>query len=311
MSLTDIVSLLISAILLAGLYATMSYGLALIYGVMKIVNVSHAGFMMLGAFAAFILIHPDYGIKLNPFLAPLIVVPLFFVVGMLLEHFIVRHVMNAPMITSLLLLFGVWLIVQNIAYIIFTGDTRTITTPYSTMTIPKDLPTDLKAVIAPLMADLRISVNRLVVFAVGVVTLVILQMFLSRTYLGKAIRATATDADAAALVGVNTERVRMIAFGLGIALASLTGALLSLQLSFDPSFGGSHQLKSFTIIVLGGLESFVGVALGALLLALIETFSVMPPFNLPAALQDFVSFSLLVVVLVIMPGGLIALLKRK
>ena len=311
MSLTDFSSLVISAILLAGLYATMSYGLALIYGVMKIVNVSHAGFMMLGAFTAFVLIHPDYGIRLNPFLAPLIVVPLFFVVGMLLERFVVRHVMNAPMITSLLLLFGVWLILQNLAYIVFTGDTRTITTPYSTMTIPKDLPPDLKAVVAPLMGDLRLSVNRLVVFAVGVVTLVGLQLFLTRTYMGKAIRATATDPEAAALVGVNTERVRMVAFGLGIALASLTGALLSLQLSFDPFFGGSHQLKSFTIIVLGGLESFVGVALGALLLALVETFSVVPPFNLPAALQDFVSFSLLVIVLVVMPGGLIALLKKR
>src|SRR5712692_9154589 len=220
MSPTDLLSLLISAILLAGLYATMSYGLALIYGVMKIVNVSHAGFMMLGAYAAFMLIHPDYGIKLNPFIAPFIVVPVFFVIGMLLERLIVRHVMNAPMITSLLLLFGVWLIIQNLAYIVFTGDTRTITTPYTLQTIR--------------LGDLRISVNRLLVFAVGVVTLVGLQQFMSRTFTGKAIRATATDADAAALVGVNTQRVRMIAFGMGIALAALAGALMSLLLAFDP-----------------------------------------------------------------------------
>ncbi|TMC57482.1 MAG: branched-chain amino acid ABC transporter permease [Chloroflexi bacterium] len=295
MSLTDFVSLLISAILLGGLYATMSYGLALIYGVMKIVNIAHAGFMMLGAYAAYILIQPGYGIRLNPFLAPLIVVPLFFVIGMLLEKYIVRYVMNAPMITSLLLLFGVWLIIQNLAYIAFSGDTRTITTEYTLRTF--------------LVGDLRISLNRLLVFAVGVVTLVILQVFLSRTYTGKAIRATASDADAAALVGVNTQRVQMIAFGLGIALASLAGSLMSLLFAFDPDFGKSHQLKSFTIVVLGGLESFVGVALGSLVLSLIESFSI--PLGVAPAMQDFVSFALLVVVLVLMPGGLVALFKRR
>ena len=296
----ELLSLFISAILLAGLYATMSYGLGLIYGVMKIVNVSHAGFMMLGAYAAYIMIHPDYGIRLNPFVAPFVVVPIFFAAGMLLQRYVVRHVMDAPMITSLLLLFGVWLIIQNIAYIMFSGDTRTITTPYTLQTIRfgKEL----------FGEDLRVSVNRLLVFGVGVVVLVGLQQFMGRTFLGKAIRATATDADAAALVGVNTQRVLMVAFGIGIALAGLAGSLMSLLLAFDPDFGKSHQLKSFTIVVLGGLGSFVGVAIGSLALALIETFSI--PAGVPPALQDFVSFALLVIVLVILPGGLVSLLKR-
>ena len=300
MPLIELISLFISAILLAGLYATMSYGLGLIYGVMKIVNVSHAGFMMLGAYAAYIMIHPDYGIRLNPFVAPFVVVPIFFAAGMLLQRYVVRHVMNAPMITSLLLLFGVWLIIQNIAYIVFSGDTRTITTPYTLQTIRfgKEL----------FGEDLRVSVNRLLVFGVGVVVLVGLQQFMGRTFLGKAIRATATDADAAALVGVNTQRVQMVAFGIGIALAGLAGSLMSLLLAFDPDFGKSHQLKSFTIVVLGGLGSFVGVAVGSLALALIETFSI--PAGVPPALQDFVSFALLVIVLVILPGGLVSLFRR-
>lgn len=301
MSLTDLLSLLISAILLAGLYATMSYGLALIYGVMKIVNLSHAGFMMLGAYSAFVLIAPDYGIQLNPYVPSLIAVPLFFVVGMALQRTIVRRVMNAPMITSLLLLFGIWLILQNIAYIVFTANTRTITTPFSLQTIRfgKEL----------LGEDLRISLNRLIVFAVGAVVLLGLQQFMTRTYLGKAIRATSSDVEAAALVGVNTQRVQMIAFGMGIALAALAGALMSLIFSFDPDWGRSHLLKSFSIVVLGGLESFVGVALGSFVLALLETFSI--PLGVPPAMQDFVSFALLVIVLVVMPGGLVSLLKRR
>lgn len=292
MPLSDLLSLLVSAILLAGLYATMSYGLALIYGVMKIVNISHAGFMMLGAYASFLLIT---GLQINPFIAPFVVVPVFFALGALLQRALVRHVMNAPMITSLLLLFGVWLIIQNIGYIFFTGDTRTITTAFTLQTIR--------------LGDLRISVNRLLVFAVGVAVLVGLQQFMERTYMGKAIRATSTDAAASALVGVNTQRVRMIAFGLGIALAGLAGALMSLLFAFDPGFGGSHQLKSFTIVVLGGLESFVGAAIGSLVLALIETYSI--PLGVPPAMQDFVSFVLLVVALIVMPGGLIGLFKRR
>lgn len=285
-------TLLISAILLAGLYATMSYGLALIYGVMKIINLAHAGTMMLGAYTAFVLIT---NLKVNPFLAPLIVVPLFFVLGMLLQRIVVRRVMTAPPISSLLLLFGVWLIMQNVAYLIWSGDTRTIFTPYTLLTI--------KAGLIP------ISVNRLVVFAVGVVSLVLLHQFLTRTYIGKAIRATSQDADAARLVGINTDRIMMIAFGLGVALASLAGSLMSLIFAFDPDFGRSHLLKSFCICVLGGLQSFVGVALGALILALTENFSVV--LGVKTALQDFISFVLLVVVLVVMPGGLASLFNRE
>ena len=192
-------------------------------------------------------------------------------------------------------IFGVWLIIQNVVYIIFTGNTQNITTPYTLQIIR--------------LGEMRISINRLLVFAVGVLTLVVLQQFMSRTMLGKAIRATSFDADAAALVGVNTGKVQMVAFGIGIALAGLAGALMSLIFAFDPDFGRSHLLKSFCIVVMGGLESFVGAAVGSLILALIESFSV--PMGLPNALQDFVSFALLVVVLVAMPGGLTSLWTTK
>jgi branched-chain amino acid transport system permease protein len=199
------------------------------------------------------------------------------------------------MITSLLLLFGLWLIIQNIAYVVFTADTRTLTIPWLLQPIR--------------FGELRISTSRTVVFALGALTLLLLQLFMSRTMLGKAIRATATDPDAAALVGVNTARVQMISFGLGIALAGLAGALMSLVYSFDPDWGRSHLLKSFSIVVLGGLESFVGVALGSIVLSLVETFSV--PIGVPIALQDLMSFALLVIVLVVMPGGIMGLLQRR
>ncbi|MBI3536347.1 MAG: branched-chain amino acid ABC transporter permease [Chloroflexi bacterium] len=291
MSFNDFLSLFISAILTAGLYATMSYGLALIYGVMKIINLAHAGVMMLGAYMTFWLVTT---LKLNPFLAPLLVVPTFFFLGTILQRVLIRRIAGSPPIASLLLLFGVWLIMQNLAYLIFSGDTRSVFTEYTLLTIQ--------------VGGILLSVNRLVVFFVGVFALITLQLFLMRTDTGRAIRALAADADAALLVGVNTNRVSAIAFGLGIALASLAGSLMSLIFTFDPDFGRSHLLKSFSIVVLGGLESFVGVALGSIVLALAEAFSVV---WIKAALQDFISFGLLVVVLIVMPNGIMGLIKRK
>lgn len=279
-----------SAILLAGLYATMSYGLALIYGVMKIVNLAHAGVMMWGAYVAFVLITR---LGINPFLAPLLIVPAFFVFGRLLQRFVVRRIIGAPPISSLLLLFGVWLMMQNISYLVFSGDTKAITTKYTLLTFQ--------------WGGISISVNRMFVFIVGILALVALRQFLGHTYTGKAIRSTAQDSDASKLVGINTSRIMEIAFGIGIALASLAGSLMALIFAFDPDFGRSHLLKGFCIVVLGGLESMIGVALGALVLALSEALSVL---WLMPALQDFVSFALLVIVLIVMPGGMKGLVDR-
>lgn len=290
--LSDLVTILVSAILVAGVYATMSYGLALIFGVMKVINLSHAGAIMLGAYTAYVLVT---GLQVDPFLTTIVIVPpLFFLLGVILQQTVVKPVMKAPPIASLLLLFGVWLVMQNIAYIIWTGEVRTIFTPYTMMSF--------KLGVVP------VNVNRFAVFMVGLVTLIALHQFLMRTYIGKAIRATAQDSAAARLVGINTDQIAMISFGLGTALAGMAGALMALIYAFDPNFGGSYMLKSFCIVVLGGVESFIGVAIGALVLALTEAFSIQ---WIRAGLQDFVSFLVLVLVLLVMPGGLAGLLQRR
>jgi branched-chain amino acid transport system permease protein len=247
--------------------------------------------MMLGAYMTFWLVT---SLKLNPFLAPLIVVPTFFLVGIAMERIFIRRIAHSPPIASLLLLFGIWLIMQNLAYLIFSGDTRSIFTEYTLVTLQ--------------IAGLSISLNRLVVFVVGVAVLIALQIFLMRTNTGRALRAMAADPEAALLVGINTARISALAFGMGIGLASLGGSLMSLIFTFDPEFGRSHLLKSFSIVVLGGLESFAGVAAGALILAMAESLSVI---WLRAALQDFISFGLLVIVLIVMPNGLLGLRKRR
>jgi branched-chain amino acid transport system permease protein len=267
----------------------MSYGLALIYGVLKIINLANAGLLMLGAYLTWWMWSAYH---LDPLLAPLIVIPLFVAFGVLLEITIVRRVLDQDPIVSLLLLFGVWLVLQNLAYLIWTGDTRTIETPFVDATLQ--------------VGGMRLAWPRIYVFVAGALTLVALQLFLSRTHTGRAIRAVAQDRDAARLVGIDVGRVNAIAFGLGVALSGFAGSLLSLLFSFNPDFGRTLSLKSFCIIVLGGLDSFVGVAFGAISLALAEAFGLR---YMPASLQNLISFVVLVVVLVVFPKGIAGIVR--
>lgn len=288
----ELLGLLVGAVLLAGLYATMSYGLALIYGVMKLVNLAHAGIMMMAAYVAFTL-HDRF--QLDPLAAVPITFGLFFVVGMGLYYVFVRGLPTAsgPSIQSLLLLFGIWLVLQNVAYLVWGGSDRSILTPYTLTNFN--------------LGGIRVAAIRLAVFAVGVASLVLLQLLLGRTYLGKAIRAVAQNRTAAQLVGVDAQRISMIAFGLGTAFAALAGNLMAVLYAFTPEFGRNFLLKAFAVIVLGGMESFTGVALGALILALFETFGV---FVMENTMQDLIAFGLLVLVLVVLPGGITGLFER-
>ncbi len=290
-NLGDIATLTIAAILTAGLYAMMSYGLALVYGVMKIINLAHAGTMMLGAFVVLSLNR----LGLDPILGSIVAVPLFFGGGFLLHRFAVQRVQNAPPIASLLLLFGVWLCIQNLAYLIWGSEDQSIVTPYTFSTIE--------------VGGVRLAVTRLVPFGVALAALGVLTWFLRSTDLGKAIRAVSQNATSARLVGIQADRVNHVAFGIGTALSAFAGGLLTLLYSFNPDFGGVFQLKSFAIIVLGGLESFAGVALGSLVLAAIESFSILIP-GWRASLINLLAFGILVVALVALPGGLAGVLAR-
>ncbi len=280
------IDLALSAIMLAGLYATMAYGLGLIYGVLRIVNLAHGGVIMAGAYLGWIF-HGWLG--LDPYLSIPLVVALTFAFGVVMYRLLVRHLPRgaAGGPASLLLLFGVWLVLRNFAYLLFTGDDQAIRTPYSTRAV---------AVLGS-----WVSVNRLAVLAIALVTPALLHLLLTRTFLGRAIRAVAQNADSCTLVGIDVERVYTFTFGLGTALAGLAGLLSATIFSFNPAFGAGELLKSFVVVVLGGLGNVLGTATAALLLAIVEVFAILV---LPSYLTAAVGFVMLVVVLVLRPGGL-------
>ena len=290
----QVAGVLIDSLLAAGLYATMAYGLAVIYGVMRIINLAHAGIMMLGAYATFTLFTR---FSLDPFLSSVVVVPVFFAGGVLLYQTVVRRLPRSgstPSMESLLLLFGVWLVLQNFAYVLWSGDTQSILTSYTLKSIS--------------LAGVRVGVPALLVFGMSALSLLVLEFVLHRTYLGKAIRAVTQNRDAALLSGVDADRISAVAFGIGTAFAGLAGTLLSTLYAFTPDFGRTFLLKAFCIIVLGGLESVLGVAAGAFVLALLENATAVWT-TVPTSLQDALSFTLLVLTLVVLPQGLPGLLR--
>jgi len=280
------IDLAVSAVLLAGLYATMAYGLGLIYGVLRVVNLAHGGVIMMGAYLGWIL-HQRLG--LDPYLSIPIVVVVSFGFGALLYRVLVRHLPRgaAGGPASLLLLFGVWLVLRNAAYLAFSGNDQVIRTSYSTQAIP--------------LLGSFVSVNRLAVLGIAIVIPVALHLLLRRTYLGKAIRAIAQNADSCTLVGVDVERIYTVTFGIGTALAGVAGLLSATLFAFNPAFGAGELLKSFVVVVLGGLGSVVGTGIAALILAVVEVFAILV---MPSYLTSAVGFVMLVLVLVLRPGGL-------
>jgi branched-chain amino acid transport system permease protein len=291
----EFIAVLVNSVLAAGLYATMAYGLAVIYGVMRIINLAHAGILMLGAYVTLTLYERFH---IDPFLSLVFVVPLFFAFGVLLDRLFVRRLPRSgagPSMESLLLLFGLWLVLQNLAYAVWSGDTQSILTAYTMKSVN--------------LAGVRVGVPNLLVFLASAVSVVVLELLLTRTDLGRAMRAVTQNRDAALVSGVNAERIAALAFGIGTAFAGAAGSMLATLYAFTPDFGRGFLLKAFCIIVLAGMESVAGVAAGAFVLAFLEN-AASAFTSFPTSFQDAVSFTLLVVALVAFPQGLPAAAAR-
>ena len=293
MTAIDFLNLLIAAVLLAGTYAAMSVGMTVIYGVMKIVNLAHAGFMMLGAYFVLELYER---VGLDPLAGALLAFPAFFLAGMFVHWLLVRWIpiSDQPTLTSLLLMFGLWLVLQNIGYLVWGSADRSILTPRTFESVH--------------LGPINIPLVQLLVFFAAVASLLALEFALHRTWYGRSVRALIQNRYAGRIVGINVERTARLTFGVGIGFAGAAGGLLAMLYSFSPDFGRAFLLRAFVIIVLGGLESFSGLAIGALILALVETFSIL---LLPAGYQPAIAFTLLVVALIVLPGGIASQFEKR
>ncbi|PYN77739.1 MAG: branched-chain amino acid ABC transporter permease [Candidatus Rokuibacteriota bacterium] len=273
----------VSGILAGALYAMVALGLALIFGVMRVINIAHGPLLMLGAYTTFFLYQ---ALGLNPYLSVPITMLVLFALGALLQRTLVFRVVDAPELSSLLLTFGISIALVNLAQLAFTSNLRAIEYATGSYTL----------------GPLAFSKSRLIAFAVAAALTGLAFLFLQRTRLGKAIRATSQSREIAMVCGVDVRRIHLITFGVAAALAGAGGALVSVIVAIQPEMGQIWTFKSFLVIVLGGAGNYPGALLGGVLLGLVEQIA---SLFLTTQLSEAVAYILLVVILLIRPTGLL------
>jgi len=275
---------LVSGLLLGGMYALIGVGLALVYGVMDIVNMAHGAFLMVGMYTTYLLVN-NFGI--DPYAGILISAPALFVLGMLIQRLVIHRIATASHMNQILLTVGLSMALVNTAQLLFTADYRQVRTSYAETVIR--------------FAGVSMNLAYVISFAVAVAITVGLYLYLMKSEFGRALRATSQDIHAAQLMGINVRNVQMTAFGLGMALAGAAGALLTPVYYLYPTVGENFGLKAFTMVVLGGMGSVVGAALGGVTLALAESLGQMVVGH---ELKDAIGFVVFVLVLLFKPAGL-------
>jgi branched-chain amino acid transport system permease protein len=274
----------INGILLGGVYALISIGLTLIFGVMNIINFAHGEFLMLSMYITFWLFHL-YGV--DPYLSILLIMPVFFLLGILVQRVIIQPILNAPHIAQIFATVGLSIVMQNAALLAWKADYRSIRVAYGISNIKT--------------GGLIISFPRLVTFAIAIAIVIGLFIFLKETLIGRAIRATAQNVRAALLMGINTNRIYFLAFALGTVCVGIAGGLLAPLYPTYPTVGAYFVLIAFVIVVLGGMGSMVGALLGGLLIGVVEVFS---GFYVAPALKELFCFIVFIMILIFRPSGL-------
>lgn len=281
---------LILGILVGGVYALMASGLTLIFGVMRIINVAHGAFLILGAYLTYELFQL---FALDPIASILITVPVFFLLGWVIQRYILSRIEN-PDQTSVLVTFALALVLEGLLGYVFNTNMRSVTPSYSTTSIT--------------VVTFRLPLTRLAGFGAALLVLLSLYYILQRTNVGRAIRATIQDPRAAQLVGVKVSVVSAFTFALGVATAAAGGSLLSVIYSFNPASQGDWIARTLSIIVLGGMGSLPGALVASLLLGVIEqlTSIVITLYWSPIVFYIFLFFTL-----IIRPQGLMGEVVRE
>jgi branched-chain amino acid transport system permease protein len=283
--MTQFLQATVNGLLQGGLLALVAVGFSLVWGVMNIVNLAHGAFVLIGAYIAWEL-QSDVGI--TPLLAMFVAAAALFGGGYLLQRYLINLVVNAPIWMTLLLTFGLSLVLVNGLVLLFTGDFRSIPTSYGSDSLS--------------IGDIRIPYGRLIAFVLAIGFTLALVWFMDRTRLGLAIKATGMDRGAARLMGVTVRRVYGITFGIAAGLAGAAGAIYGTVDTFSPVDAGAFTLQSFVIAVLGGLGNMWGALAGGLLLGVVQAWSGQ---YLGGTLINAVAFAVLVAVLVVRPAGLL------
>jgi branched-chain amino acid transport system permease protein len=285
-SLDLLLNALVAGVLLGGFYAVVSLGISMAFGLLDIVNIAHPVFVMLGAYAAYIL---NARLGLDPVLTGVLFTPVFFGLGVLLYriYYTSFERKGAESLRGLVFFFGVLFIVEVSLLLVFGVDYRLVEAPY--------IGESLK------IGPVGIAFRLLVPCLIGVALTLVLYLFLSRTFFGRAIQAVSQDAFALRLMGANPFRIKSLAFGIAIATASLAGVLLIMIGPVEPAMNREYIGRVFAVAVLGGMGSVGGTLVAGLILGIVESLTA--TFSGPSW-SVAVSFGVLLLVLAVRPAGL-------
>ena len=274
---------IINGILLGGIYALLGVGMTMMFGIVKLTNLAHGEFIIMGAFASTLIAN---ALGIDPIITLIITVPVMFIIGMILQSVLINRVMLQGSEPALLVTFGLSIILQDAMLLLFTADARSASASLSYRTAN-----------IPLGGGLYVSVIGLIVFVVSLITIGILTIFLRKTYMGRSIRATSDDITAASLMGVSVRRTYGIAMGIAMATAAVAGLGVGLRWTFYPSSGGDYLLIAFGVVVIGGMGSIPGTLVGGLVFGLAQVFG-------GANYGQLISYIVLIIMLAVRPQGL-------
>jgi branched-chain amino acid transport system permease protein len=282
--LTTIAQAVVNGLLIGGIYALVSIGVTLIFGVVKIVNFAQGEFVMIGMYISYFLA-ASFGV--DPLLSLVVSMPALFVVGILLQHFLIRRVLALGDMPQIFLTFALSLLLVNVALLLFTANYRTVQTSYSETALH--------------VGALYIPLAKLIAFAVAMLLSGLLWVFLHATDLGKAMRAAAQNRDVAMLMGINPERVFCVAVGVALALAGAAGSLLMPFYPAYPLVGQVFVLMAFVAVVLGTLGNVTGALIASLMMGVAESLGIQ---FVGADSGLIVVFAMLLLTLALRPNGL-------
>ena len=282
--LADLATPIVMGILLGGLYAVIALGLSLVFGVVKEMNIAHGDLVILGSYLAYTIM-TSFGV--DPILSLIIGMPLFFGLGFVIQKYLLNRAFKISMDATLIIAFGISIILQNTYQLIWSPMSRGLTTSYA-----------LKSFSAgPFFFPFVYLLN----FVVAIAVMICLREFLRRTYLGVAIRSAAQDVKAAHLMGINTNRVFAYTFAIGMVLAAVAGVLLGLTFPFTPTSGLPFLIIALGVVVLGGLGSIAGTLIGGIAFGLAQTLG---GHFFGVAAQMLVAYTMVLVVLAVIPRGI-------
>ncbi|MBL0715798.1 MAG: branched-chain amino acid ABC transporter permease, partial [Desulfosarcina sp.] len=277
---------LVAGILKGGLYGLIGLGMSLIMGVMGIINLAHGQLMMVAMYVTFVLSHY---LGIDPYISLFVSMPVLFFLGVVIQKYTLNPLMEVDSIlpeNQVLMTVGIGMVLTEIARFIFTSDYKSVQTNYSDATF--------------YLGEISFSVALVIAFCIAIGFTLFMFWFLLKTDIGRSIRATAQDKDAALLMGVNSKRITVITFGLGSALVGAAGTVLMPIYYLFPDIGGPFTRKAFVITILGGLGSTVGAIFGGLTLGLAEAFGAT---YIGRAYADMFGFLIFILVLLFFPGG--------